>query len=165
MPYLTIVKNSSAIAQVPWKDFRAAADTLAEILNNSDLRFRMGSEARKEAEAACKTDLVKCWSDIFRCITEGSSTKVESISPKEFSVFSQTTDLAFKQMYYAYLKCCSELYGSKAELSDMRQQLDEKTSETLRLSAALGQTQEELRVKTKEAIRLRNILDKWLSAN
>lgn len=165
MPYLTIVKNSSAIAQVPWKDFRAAADTLAEILNNSDLRFRMGSEARKEAAAAEKTDLVKCWSDIFRCITEGSSTKVESISLKEFSVFSQTTDLAFKQMYYTYLKCCSELSSSKIELSGLQQQLDEKKSENLRLSTALGQTQEELRVKSREAIRLRNMLDKWLSAN
>ena len=125
----------------------------------------MGSEARKEAEAVEKTDLVKCWSDIFRCITSGISTGVESISPKEFSVFSQTTDLAFKQMYYAYLKCCSELSSSKIELSGLRQQLNEKTSENLRLSAALGQTQEELRVKTREAIRLRNILDKWLSAN
>ena len=47
MPYLTLVRNSTALIQTPWKDFDAAADALAKILNDSELRHKMGESQRR----------------------------------------------------------------------------------------------------------------------
>lgn len=115
MPYGTVLRQSEAVIQVPWKNFDAAASALAEVLSNDELRRRMGSAAREEAQALNEIDFGKCWTDIFNAVASADSTDtgVLSVSREEFSVFSSTVDMAFRQMFGKYRQLLA--YGAQKE--------------------------------------------------
>ena len=184
MPYATVLRQSEAVIQVPWKNFDAAADALADVLNQDRLRCRMGSAARQEAAFLAQIDLEKCWTDIFHAVlsSDVAEESALSISWEEFSVFSETAGIAFRQMHSKFWQtradCESALSQAeeknreqarensrlKASLEQSEQRCCELREESARLEALLEQSDLRSRELARENERLRTMLDQTLAS-
>ena len=65
LPNLDITRENRGIVSVPQSDITAAADAIVQILQNDNLKKRMGAEARKSAEELYGIDLGEHWDRIF----------------------------------------------------------------------------------------------------
>lgn len=158
MPYATVLRQSEAVIQVPWKNFDAAADALADVLNQDRLRCRMGSAAQQEAAFLAQIDLEKCWTDIFHAVlsSDVAEESALSISREEFSVFSETAGIAFRQMHSKFWQARADC---ESALSQAEEKNREQARENSRLKAALEQSEQRCCELREESARLEALLE------
>lgn len=84
LPYMTLAKDSQAVKQVPWKDTDAAADAVAQLLLDGELRRTMGQAGRAELTEIGKYDYAAVWAEIL------SSAVTE---PPELSPYASPADV------------------------------------------------------------------------
>ncbi len=91
-----MAREPRGMVNVPQGDIGAAADAIVEILQNDELRHRMGAEARESAKALYSLDLAKHWDYIFEqtMLEKPQSTGVEIKAPMEEAVHSLVAFLA-----------------------------------------------------------------------
>lgn len=65
LPWLTITEENRGIISVPQGDIQSAANAIVKLLNDYDLRVKMGMQARENIEKMAKFDFEGTWSKII----------------------------------------------------------------------------------------------------
>ena len=65
LPYLTLTENNRGIISVPMGDVKAAADAIIHLLEDDELRHRMGREAKDHAIEIGRFSYSQAWKEIF----------------------------------------------------------------------------------------------------
>lgn len=63
--YLTVIRRRRGIVTVPYRDVAAAAAAVVVLLDDRDLRHRMGADARADAEGLAGFDFEGLWREVF----------------------------------------------------------------------------------------------------
>lgn len=71
LPYLELVRDSRGVASVPLGDVSGAAEKIVELLQNNELRKRMGHEARQSIDESARFDLAAGWRTVLEAAAAG----------------------------------------------------------------------------------------------
>lgn len=71
--YLEMVRDGRGIVTVPFGDITSLSTEICKILSDSDLRCKMGEEARQSAEDFAAFDLSAAWKEVFDSFVDAQS--------------------------------------------------------------------------------------------
>lgn len=97
MPYLSVIKNCSAVKTVPWKNLDAAAQSVAELLYDETARKDAGAQSREYTEKLASHDFGTMWKEILNSVLVPHAAAVSTVSLEEFAAFVKTVELTFRQ--------------------------------------------------------------------
>lgn len=66
LPNVSAIRKEEGMFVVPQRDRQAAADRIVQLLEDEELRRRMGAEARRSAQALAEVDFGALWKRIFK---------------------------------------------------------------------------------------------------
>lgn len=124
LPYHEMTKSSKAVINVAWRDFDEAADAIAELLLNQELRLQMGKFAHEEAQYYSRQELGLAWNSIFESIQNGGQTECSAISYRDFDEFAATSGLTFRQTNQKIQTLRNDLYNCRAALNAQAAQVE-----------------------------------------
>ena len=127
MPYLDFCQDGRGIVSVPHGDINAAAKEIVRLLRDSELRGRLGVEARASIEDYATIDIQKTWQKFFNNLEDNSlPTAPAEVTPEMFSALARTLGIHSKLLRTL----------QKANETTMREQRREIASLKERLSKA-----------------------------
>lgn len=97
IPYLTLVRNNSAVLSAPQEDAITAAQLLARVLRDKDYARQLQAEGRSFIAGLEQTDLTKFWLDLFQTSAlhgvSGAQTSGAEDVPSELGSMAWSTAL------------------------------------------------------------------------
>lgn len=120
LPYLSLVKNNKSVISVDYEDIDEAANSVLEILSNTERKKELGNFARKYAEKIAEFDVATNWNIIFKKITRREN---EAEDSTEQIMVNTLLDYYEKKMLFTkdgirpFSRAFSKLIGNKQILT------------------------------------------------